>query len=433
MPATSFAYRTLVSAARVLLPVAAWADPKLGRAHRARAGVLDRARAWGSNGRDRTRPLVWFHAPSVGEGLQAEAVMLALHAARPEWQLAYTHFSPSAEALARRVPAQFADYLPYDSPEAVGAMLDALAPSALVFTKLDLWPELATRAAARGIPVLLVAGTVRPGSGRLKWPARSLLEPGYRALTAAAAIDPADAVRLAALGVHPDRVTVDGDPRFDSVTAKVGAVGADEPLLTFGADAPTLVAGSTWEDDEELLLEAFGRLRDTHPSARLILVPHEPGKDHLTRLDAAAKRHHLPRPVRLSAATAPTPLLVVDRVGVLAALYGAATMAYVGGGYRRAGLHSVLEPAAWGIPIAMGPMWRESRDAVLLREAGAATGLPPLDGTSDPVAVLHRTWEGWLSDPAGREAAGRKGRAVVVAGLGASARCAELVIRSLEG
>ena len=433
MPGTSFAYRALVGAARLILPVAAWADPKVGRAHHARAGVLARARAWGASGRDASRPLAWFHAPSVGEGLQAESVMLALRSARPDWQLAYTHFSSSAESLARRVPAEFADYLPYDGRGAAEAMLEALRPSVLVFTKLDLWPELATRAAARGVKVALVAGTVRPGSGRLTWPARSLLAPGYAALTAAAAIDPADAVRLAALGTRAEVITVVGDPRYDSVAAKVAAVPVDDPLMKFGAGAPTLVAGSTWEDDEELLIEAYARLRRDHPTARLILVPHEPGKEHLARIDALARAQGLPRPVRLSAATAPSPLLVVDKIGVLAALYGAGTMAYVGGGYRRAGLHSVLEPAAWGLPLAMGPRWRESRDAILLREAGAAVGLPPRDGSSDPVAVLHRAWEGWITDEASRERDGRKARATVVAGLGASVRCAELVIRTVEG
>ncbi|HET7043041.1 MAG TPA: glycosyltransferase N-terminal domain-containing protein, partial [Gemmatimonadales bacterium] len=298
MPATSLAYRALVGAARTLLPVAAWIDPKFARAHRGRAGVLDRARAWSAAGRDPARPLVWFHAPSVGEGLQAEAVMLALRAARPTWQLAYTYFSSSAEALGRRVPAEFSDYLPYDTAAAAEAMLDALRPAALVFTKLDLWPELAARAAARGVAVVLVAGTVRPGSGRLGWPARTLLQPGYAALRSVAAIDPADAVRLAALGTRPEIVRVEGDPRFDSVAAKVAAVASDDPLRRYGAGAPTLVAGSTWEGDEAILLAAFARLRTAHPEARLILVPHEPSAPHLDRIDATAARLALPHPVR---------------------------------------------------------------------------------------------------------------------------------------
>lgn len=430
---TSLAYRGGVRLATALLPMAARLSPKLGKAHRARSGVLDRCRRWADAHRDPARPLAWFHAPSVGEGLQAEAVMQALRASRPTWQLAYTHFSSSAEALARRVPADFADYLPYDTPEAADAFLDSLRPTALVFTKLDLWPELATRAANRGVHVVLVAATVRPGSGRLGWPARALLAPGYEALSAVAAIDPADAVRVAALGARPGVVEVEGDPRYDSVAAKVAAVDPADPLLRLGGGAPTLVAGSTWADDEAILLEAFARVRARHPQARLIVVPHEPTLHHLARLDDLAGRLRLPVPVRLSAAPGAAPLLVVDRVGVLAALYGAGTMAYVGGGYRAAGLHSVLEPAAWGLPVLMGPRWTESRDAALLREAGGAVGLPTRFGPEDPMLALVRVWQGWIDDETSRREAGRRARAVVEAGLGASARCAAVVMKAVEG
>ncbi|HVX88808.1 MAG TPA: glycosyltransferase N-terminal domain-containing protein [Gemmatimonadales bacterium] len=430
---TSLAYRGGVRIATALLPIAARVSPKLGQAHRARREVLQRLGAWARAHRDTARPLAWFHAPSVGEGLQAEAVMQALRATRPAWQLAYTHFSSSAEALARRVPADIADYLPYDTPEAAEALLETLRPTALVFTKLDLWPELATQAARRGVKVILVAATVRPGSGRLGWPARSLLAPGYQALSAVAAIDPADAVRVAALGARPATVTVEGDPRYDSVAAKVAAVDRDDPLLRFGAGAPTLVAGSTWSDDEAILLEAFVRVRRERGDARLIVVPHEPTPHHLARLDELAGRLGSPAPVRLSAAEGPVPLLAVDRVGVLAALYGAGQMAYVGGGYRKAGLHSVLEPAAWGMPVAMGPRWVESRDAALLREAGAAVGLPDRLGAEDPMLTLTRTWAGWIGDEPARREAGRRARAVVDAGLGASARCAAVVVRTVEG
>lgn len=433
MPETSLAYRGAVRLATALLPLAARLSPKLARAHEARTGVLERLRTWSASGRDMRRPLVWFHAPSVGEGLQAEAVMRALRGARPEWQLAYTHFSSSAEALARRVPADIADYLPYDTPEAAEALLDILRPSALVFTKLDLWPELATRAAARGVKVVLVAATVRPGSGRLGWPTRTYLAPGYASLTAAAAIDPADAIRLSALGTRPAVIVVDGDPRFDSVTAKVAAVRSDDPLLDLGRGGPTLVAGSTWEDDEILLLEAFARVRAQQPRAQLILVPHEPTSAHLHKIVELARRSALPIPVRLSASTGAAPLLVVDKVGLLAALYGAGSMAYVGGGFRRAGLHSVLEPAAWGLPVLMGPRWKESRDAVLLREAGGAVALPPRHALESPSEMLVKTWTEWIERDDVRAEAGRKARAVVDQNLGASARCAELIVRAVEG
>src|SRR5258705_5795053 len=102
MPETSLAYRGAVRLATALLPLAARMSPKLAQAHDARAGVLARLKAWGAGHRDPSRPLAWFHAPSVGEGLQAEAVIAALRSGRPEWQLAYTHVSSSCQALATR-------------------------------------------------------------------------------------------------------------------------------------------------------------------------------------------------------------------------------------------------------------------------------------------------------------------------------------------
>lgn len=423
MPGTSLAYRGTVRLARMILPAAAAFDAKLARGHQGRQGALERLCTWAARERDRARPLLWFHAPSVGEGLQAEAVLGPIRGRHPDWQIVYTHFSPSAEALARRVGASVSDYLPYDTPEAARRLLHALTPAALVFSKLDLWPELATSTAASGVPVALIAATVRPGSGRLRWPVRALLEPGYRALSAVAAVDAPDAERLAALGARREVIHVLGDPRSDSVADKVAAVRRDDPLLQFGRGAPTLVAGSTWPGDEAVLLEAFRNVRSRHPTARLILVPHEPIESHLGAIEASADRQGLPEVTRLSAATEAVPLLLVDRVGVLAALYGAGSLAYVGGGFHAAGLHSVLEPAAWGVPVIFGPRWRESRDAATLVDAGGAVALP----NSGAAEVLAATWDRWLTDAAARAHAGQQARAVIDAGLGAAERSAKMV------
>jgi 3-deoxy-D-manno-octulosonic-acid transferase len=425
MPSTSWGYRAAVRLGAALAPAIGLLDRKLGDGHRHRRGAVDRLAAWAAGHRDPRRPLAWFHAASVGEGLQAESVLLELRRLVPACQLVYTHFSPSAEPLARRLAVDAADYLPYDLPGAVDRLLDALAPELLVFAKLDLWPELATRAAGRGAMVALVAATVSEGSGRLRWPARAALHPGYAAVTAAGAIAEADAARLARLGVAPDRIRVLGDPRFDSAAARVAAVPPDEPLLRFGRGAPTLVAGSTWPGDESVLLDAFARLRARRPEARLILAPHEPTGAHLEALDSRAARAGLPAPVRLGAAGGPAPLLVVDRVGVLATLYGAGTMAYVGGGFGRSGLHSVLEPAAWGVPVAFGPRWRESRDAALLLDGGAAHALE--GGAEAAGARLAKQWERWIGDETGRAAEGGRAREVVARGLGAARRSAEML------
>jgi 3-deoxy-D-manno-octulosonic-acid transferase len=420
MPKTSPSYRAIARAGTAIVPLLAPFDPKIRAGHVGRRTAGRRLADWARRHRDPSRPLVWLHASSVGEGLQAESVLEELRRLRPDAQFIYTHFSPSAEPLARRLTADAADYLPYDLPSTIQPLLDALGPDLLVFAKLDLWPELATRAAAQGTTVAIVAGTVSEGSGRLRWPVRALLAPGYASVTAAGAIAPEDGERLARLGVPRRAIEVLGDPRFDSVERRVRSTAPDDPLFLHGRGAPTLVAGSTWPPDEAVILPAFARVVKRRPDARLIVVPHEPTSLHLGRLTTDAKRLGLPAPLRLSAAPTPCPLLLVDRVGVLASLYGAATMAYVGGGFGRAGLHSVLEPAAWGLPVVFGPRWRDSRDARLLIDASAGTSI-------DGIESLVRVWEGWLADDRGRAVQGNSARHVIEDGLGAARRSAEML------
>jgi 3-deoxy-D-manno-octulosonic-acid transferase len=356
----------------------------------------------------------------VGEGLQAESVLAELKRLHPTAQYVYTHFSASAEPLARRLPVDVADYLPYDLPRTASALLSSLAPDLLVFAKLDLWPELATRAETAGTTVAMVAASVSPGSGRLRWPARGCSGPAA-AVAAAGAVAEEDAGRLAAR--RPPERSGSWATTPDGVAERVARVAPDDPLLRLGG-GPTLVAGSTWPADEAVLLRAFARVRAARADARLILVPHEPTESHLAGAERAARAHGLPAPVRLGAARGPAPLLLVDRVGVLASLYGAGSMAYVGGGFGRAGLHSVLEPAAWGLPVAFGPHWRESRDAGLLLAAGAAEALPH---GADAAERLAERWGAWAADESARSAAGRRAREVVERGLGAARRSAELL------
>jgi 3-deoxy-D-manno-octulosonic-acid transferase len=425
MPATPLAYRALVRLGAALTPALALTTTKLREGHAGRRGAERRLRQWAQTHRDPARRLVWFHASSVGEGLQAESVLGGLRVLLPHAQYVYTHFSPSATGLARRLPVDMADYLPYDLPGPVERVLRDLTPDLLVFSKLDLWPELATRASGWGVGVAMIAATVSPGSGRLRRHARWLLRGGYRAVDAAGAVSADDGSRLEQLGVFPEAIHVLGDPRFDSVAAYVRAVPPDDPLLRFGAGAPTLVAGSTWPADEAVVLPAFARVRARYPEARLILVPHEPTEAHLAAAERMASRAGLAPPVRLSLASEPAQLLLVDRVGVLAKLYGAGTMAFVGGGFGRAGLHSVLEPAAWSVPVVFGPRCRESRDAGLLLGAGGAIALPA--GAAAAVERLAEQWDCWIRDGEGRRAQGERAGAVVRRGRGAAKRSAEML------
>src|SRR6266581_2738377 len=216
----SFIYRLSIGLAHRALPFAARFDKKLARGLDARRGVTDRLSAWARAHRDPKRPLLWVHASSVGEGLQAKPVLEAVRAEAPHWQLAYTFFSPSAERLARSLPVDVADYLPLDRPAEVRAALEALRPAALVFSKLDVWPELTLAAAQRGVKLGLISATVAPHSSRLRWPARGWAEPAYRALERIGTISEEDGRRLEQLGARPSAIEVTGDTRYDSVAER---------------------------------------------------------------------------------------------------------------------------------------------------------------------------------------------------------------------
>ena len=364
--------------------------------------------------------MLWVHAPSVGEGLQANAVLERLRRRNPAWQIVYSFFSPSAEELARRQPVDYAGYLPYDTRSNVGPLLEMLAPTALVFTKLDLWPELATGAEARGVKLGMIAGTVSPRSGRGHPVARWLTRPGYQALDRIGAIAEPDANRLINLGAHAAGITIAGDPRFDSALARAQGIRLDDPLRRLTTGAPTLVAGSTWPADERLLLEAYRLVRSQVPGARLILVPHETTS--VESLTAAVRAADWPH-ARLSNLGDPIPaVVIVDRVGLLATIYAGARTAYVGGGFGSAGLHSVLEPAAVGVPVIVGPRWQSSREAGLLIAAGGARAVAP----AEPAARLAEAWAEWL-DAEASAASGARALEVVTRGLGAADRNAALV------
>jgi 3-deoxy-D-manno-octulosonic-acid transferase len=419
------AYRVLARVAVRVLPAAASLSTKLARGDRERRAAVARWEAWGKAERDPSRPLVWCHAASAGEGLQAEPVLRLLRERQPGWQVAASFFSPSAESSAPDLPADVVDYLPYDTAPAVRAVLDAVRPTAIVFTAADLWPELATAAAARGIRVGMIAATVGPESGRLRWPARGLARAGYAALDLVGAVTERDAQRMASLGTPGGRISVTGDPRFDSASHRADS-GADSPVPPL-ADRPTLVAGSTGPADESVVTAAFSTVRREHPRVRLILVPHEPTPRRLGGIERLVARAGLVAR-RLGDSDDTASIVLVDRVGVLASLYRGAWAAYVGGGFGRRGLHSVLEPAACGVPVVFGPRWRSSHAAGLLLDAGGGAALPARDAGP----ALARIWAAWLRNPAERARRAGAARQVVEGGRGGAARNAALIERLVD-
>ena len=440
-------YRAAWALARPIAGLAARGDSKLARAVRGRLGGAGALAAWAPAHRERGRPLVWMHAASVGEGRQAEAVLQRLRAARPGWQVVYTFLSPSAERLAATLPVAFAGYVPADTPGETGRALDAVRPDLLCFSATDVWPELVRQASRRGVRLALVSANLAAASSRLGPVARSLLGPAYAAFDRVGAIDDADAARLVALGVREDRITVTGDTRHDAAHARATAVDRTAPHLRAlevdGDLRPILVAGSTWPADETRLLAAVGRVLGEGTALRLVLAPHEPTAAHLSGLaeslplalgsgvhvrslsDLEARLRADAPPAGAQPAGAGWDVCLVDRTGVLADLYAAAALAYVGGGFGRAGLHSVIEPAALGVPVLFGPRWQGSRDARLLLEAAGGRSV-------SGEVTLEATLRHWLHDETARTAAGAAARAVVDRGRGAAERSVGLLLSLLE-
>jgi 3-deoxy-D-manno-octulosonic-acid transferase len=367
-----------------------------------------------------------MHAPSVGEGLQARPVLERLRAAHRSLLLAYTYFSPSAERFAQGLDVDFRDYLPFDTAGDARAVLAALAPRALAFSKLDVWPALTREAARRGVRLGLVSATLAAESSRRRAWAAIWLRDAYASLDAVGAIDADDAERLVGLGVRRTVVEVTGDTRYDQVWARAVGVDRAGPLLApLASDRATIVAGSTWPSDEAVLLPAIEACRRRQFDVRLIIAPHEPTEAHLAPIELWARGAGV-RLARLGADGAgAADVVLVDRVGVLGDLYALADLAYVGGAFHAAGLHSVLEPAAFGAPVVFGPRHTASRDARLLIRAGGAQA-------ADDRTAMVEALSSWLTSSGERQAAGARARATVEAGLGAADRSARLVERLLD-
>ncbi|MEX2180857.1 MAG: glycosyltransferase N-terminal domain-containing protein [Gemmatimonadaceae bacterium] len=424
-PLLRLPYRALALAADAIAHTPIGGAGKVGHSLRARRGAVERLSTWAAVHRDPSRPLLWMHAPSVGEGLQARPVLERVRALRPELQVVYTHFSPSAERFAASLGADVADYLPFDRVAHARALLDALRPTALVFSKVDVWPMLTETAAARGVRLGLISATMAAGSARRGTLARALTRDAFAALDAIGAVDEADAGRLVAAGARRERISVTGDTRYDQVAARAAAADRAGTLLApLHSERPTLVAGSTWPADERVLFPAWLDVRREVPDARLIVVPHEPIAAHLEPIRRWAAGASLSI-ATLDAARPEHDVVLVDRVGVLGDLYAVADAAYVGGGFHAAGLHSVLEPAAFGAPVLFGPRHHASRDARLLLDCAGAVVV-------DDAASLARALRIVLTEPDTRGRAGTSARALVQQGLGAADRSATLVERLLS-
>jgi 3-deoxy-D-manno-octulosonic-acid transferase len=411
-------YSTLLAAAFVLaLPYYLWRDRRSGRYRRTFRERMGRLRP----GLQAPAPSLWVHAVSVGEALTARPLVRALKARFPGRPLYLSTTTVTGAAVVER-DSGGADgllYAPFDWPGPVRRVLDALQPELLVLVETELWPNLIHEARRRGTRVAVVNGRLSPRSfGRYRrlgrWLGRVLSE-----VDAFLMQGEAHASRVRALGAPPERVTVTGNLKYDALedphppqdlAALIGAGDDERPLW---------IAGSTVTGEEPLVLEAFRRLRETVPRARLLLVPRHP--ERFAEAAALAEQAGFPTQ-RRSALGGPWTadgVLVLDTLGELPRLYPLASVVFVGGSLVAAGGHNVLEAAVAGRPVIVGPHMENFREvADEFAAAGALVTVHTAEELADQVWAL-------LRDPARRAQLGERGRAVVDRNRGALERTVE--------
>lgn len=406
----------VVPAARASLPVASRLHPGLRVALEVRRGALER---WREAARRRAgrSPQIWIHASSAGESLQAQPLVASIRAARPDAWIAFSFWSPSAARIvADWREVDHADFLPLDLRGWMRRLTAWLEPDAVILVGAETWPNLVWAASERGASVAQACCRLARGSGRLRWPARSITRDVYRRMTAVAAISEDDAARVRGLGVAAEAVAVAGDTRIDATLARAaGAAAQPPPWRPPGNAGPILVAGSTHARDEAALVPALAELRARHPGLVALVAPHDPTPEALAMLEARARERGLPS--RRLSSLGPdegAPLVVIDRIGILYRLYALADAVFVGGAFDGS-VHNTMEPAALGAPIVVGPRTGSFHEVAELARAEALVRA----GSSDEIV---RALERWLAAPAARETAGRAARETLERHRGATVR-----------
>lgn len=341
------------------------------------------------------RPL-WIHAAS-GEFEYAKAVIRECKRRDPTQPTLVTYTSDSFVKAIENFPGvDFSLPLPLDLPGPCSAFLKKYDPLCLLIARTDLWPELLMQTRKRKIPIVLFSYTQRPLKGLARYLRGWLLG----LMTEIRCVSDEDLRNVHQLGIQSG-VVVGGDTRYDQVRYRL-----DHPKslpAELKPSLPTLIAGSTWTEDEEVLIEALTPLLQAD-RMRLILVPHEPNSSHLAKSQSRLKQKGL-RSIRFSEAKGwgEAQVLIVDQVGLLAELYQWGEIAFVGGSFKGS-VHSVMEPLGAGLLTLVGPHHFNNREATEFSQApiGSYTAVQVC---ADAMKLREVTEQLLNSDPMARKEA----------------------------
>jgi 3-deoxy-D-manno-octulosonic-acid transferase len=370
-------------------------------------------------------PVIWIHAVSVGEVRAAAPLVRALRAQHPD-RILITTMTPTGSLTVRQLFGNDVahSYVPYDLPGAVQRFLDRTQPRLALIMETELWPNLFHACRARGIPLVVANARLSEKSARGYARFARLTRGTLESVTAIGAQAESDAQRLRTLGAR--NVTVTGSIKFELVVPADISERGTTLRATLGQRS-VWVAASTREGEEDIVLDAFKRLRERFPNLLLVLVPRHPERfDAVARLCIAHGFTIERRSARHAAVAAQTDILLGDTLGELLLFYVAADVAFVGGSLKPLGGQNLLESLAVGTPVVFGPhMFNFTDISRLSLECGAARQVTDAGSLADAVA-------GWLADDGARRAAGAAGQRMVEENRGALEKTLALVDRVLK-
>lgn len=354
-------YNVLVHIYHLLIRVSSLFNKKARLWLSGRKGILDHMRT----NIKHDKPLIWFHCASLGEFEQGRPVIEAYRRQFPNKRILLTFFSPSGYEIRKQYPgADYIFYLPMDTPKNASAFLSIARPQLAVFVKYEYWFNYIRLLKQQEIPLVFISAIFRPSQRFFSWYGgwqRRMLGTANHFFVQ----NETSAALLKNVGIG--HVTVSGDTRFDRVSGILSEKKAFPDVSALAGDNNVLLAGSTWPQDEELIIELINL---NISGLKVIIAPHEVHPD---RINALMKK--LPEnAVRFTSIKNETPtgnVLVIDTIGMLSHLYRFASIAYIGGGFG-VGIHNILEAAAFGKPVIFGPNYQNFREAVDLVNLGSA-------------------------------------------------------------
>lgn len=370
---------------------------------------------------------IWVHAVSVGEVNAVRGLIQAWRRADPAAEMVVSTTTDTGIARARQLfPDMVVIRYPLDFSWFAGRALDRIKPSLIVLVELEVWYQLVTLAAARGIPVCVVNGRLSERSCRRYAWVRPVIRRMFRSLAWVGAQDEAYAARFRRLGTPADRVVVTASMKWDTAELADTIPGSDAAAAAMGLDRrrPIWVCGSTGPGEEQVVLQALRRLLSAHPGLQVILVPRKPERfDEVASLVVKAGFTCVRRSESPDGTTRPTGEGVVflgDTMGELRKFYSLADVVFVGRTLAGMGGSDMMEVAALARPVVVGPHTENFADTMRQLEAGSGIRVLRSDLESGrPADELAEAVGSLLDDPAAARALGAAGREVVKRNRGA--------------